>query len=87
MLQLVLEFVDVKPAWPDLIREHILEPAGEEVRVACIDDGCVSGQPSIAFRIGLPDGDTLVVQTSARLFRAVARLILARYPSLLETLN
>ena len=73
-------------AWTDLSVEDVIHIAGESppLQVAVLDGGLVSGRPSVAIRADLPDGRTVVVETSARLFVTAAQAIHARYPDLLK---
>jgi hypothetical protein len=52
--------------------------------VAVLDGGMKSGRPSVAIRLDLPDGRTVVAETSARLFCVAARAIMAKHPELFE---
>ena len=49
-----------------------------------LDGGMSSGKPSVMLRIDLPDGRTVLAETSARLFCTVGRMIMARYADLFE---
>lgn len=81
-------------AWPDLsAREEgphhgrpviHLSNGAPPIQVAVLDKGMASGKPSIAIRTDLPDGRVVIAETSARLFCAAARAIMARYPDLFE---
>lgn len=77
---------DAKPAWPELEREPVIHLANDApaLRVAVIEAGMQTGLPSIALRIDLPDGKTVIAETSARLFCTAARAIMARYPHLFD---
>ena len=54
------------------------------IQVTVLDVGMASGRPSVAIRFDLPDGSTVVSETSARLFCTAARAIMARHPNLFE---
>jgi hypothetical protein len=54
------------------------------IEVVVLDKGMVSGKPSIAMRIELPDGRTVIAETSGRLFALAGKAVLARYPDLFE---
>ncbi len=54
------------------------------VTVFCLDGGMKSGAPSVAFAMTLPEGGTVVFETSAKLFVTTANMIEARYPELLK---
>lgn len=77
-----LSIIFEEPAWPDLDPNNVTlaEPMG----VAILARGMGSGKPSVAFRIDLPDGKTVLAQTSARLFCTAARAVMARYPDLFD---
>lgn len=84
MLGLVVSLVG-DAAWEDIRDRPIIHCAdGAPIRVAVLPMGLASGRPSVAIRIDLPAGQTVVAETSARLFCAAARAILARYPDLFE---
>lgn len=70
--------------WPDLKRANCIHLGNDAppIKLAVLDKGTQSGQPSIALRIDLPDGKTVIAETAARLFCAAARAIIARYPDL-----
>jgi hypothetical protein len=88
MITLNVSFVPASPLaeteWPDLERENCIHLADDAppIRLAVLEHGLTSGRPSIAMRIDLPDGKTVVVETSARLFCTAANAIMARYPDL-----
>lgn len=79
--------LDGDNAWPDLDRKQIITPS-DGVRLAVLDKGMNSGRPSVTIRLDLPGQRQVVVaETSARLFCQAARIIMARYPKLLEGEN
>jgi hypothetical protein len=43
-----------------------------------------SGLPSIMFRLDMPDGSTIIAQQTARQIATLGRMILAKYPNLLD---
>lgn len=74
-------------AWPDmgqLIDEGklIVIPDEAAIDIAILEDGTVSGEPSVAFRFHLPDGRVAFAQTTIRLFLMSVRMIEAKYPDL-----
>lgn len=74
-------------AFADLGKElekALLVPANSPIHVALLDGGMASGRPSVAIRLDLPDGKSVVAQTSARLFVTAARAIMARHPDLFK---
>jgi len=66
--------------WPDLKTKPWTE--GRLVGVAILDHGTSSGKPSISFRIDMPDGSSVMAQTTARLFCTAAKMFMAKYPDL-----
>lgn len=64
--------------YPDLTK--VIET--QRVDIVVIEDGMSSGRPAVALKIDLPDGQTVIAQTSARLFCTHAKAIMARYPEL-----
>lgn len=54
------------------------------IQVAVLDAGMSSGRPSVCMRLDLPDGTVVLAETSARLFCAAARQVMAKYPDLFE---
>jgi hypothetical protein len=73
-------------AWPDLrVKPFVhLRDDGPAIEIAVLNSGMSSGRPSVAIRLDLPDGTTVLAQTSARLFCSAGRAIAARYPALFE---
>ena len=57
---------------------------GPLIRVLALKEGMVSGAPSVAFAIPMPDGKWLFAQTSMHLFLAAARSFQARFEEELE---
>ena len=80
----IMVILDGDNAWPDL-RGKVGTPAvihlaeGADIQVAALDGGMTSGRPSVTLRFGLPDGRVVLVETSMRLFLAMARAFAARY--------
>lgn len=85
MLQIILTF-DGDNAWPDLREKTVLHLANgaPPIQVAVLDGGTTQGRPSIAVRLDLPDGQTVIAETTARLFVTAARAIWAKYPDLFK---
>src|SRR5262249_39753680 len=83
MPQMLIE-LEGDAAWPDLQFKpqnkiiHFSE--GETIKVAVLDGGMASGKPSVMFRIDLPNGRTVLAETSARLFVMAAAAIVGRWP-------
>jgi hypothetical protein len=76
--------LDGDNAWPDLKDKPAdkLHHVTAGMAVAMLDGGMTSGLPSVAFRIDLADGSTVIAETSARLFVTAARAFEARHGSL-----
>lgn len=74
--------LDGDDAWPDLAEKDVIE-AGV-LAVAVLPNGMKSGKPSVTIRLELPNGETVLAQTSARLFCTAGRAITAKYPDLFE---
>ena len=74
-------------AWPDLATKKdvvVLDSNTGAIKVAVLAGGMQSGRPSVMLRFELPDGKTVLAETSARLFCTAARAIMAKYPDLFE---
>ena len=72
-----------EPAWPDLEGKAAVAD-GSIASLAVLKGGTESGRPSVAFRIETKYGQTVIAQTSARLFCTAAKMIMAKYPDLYE---
>lgn len=70
-------------AWPDL-RD---KPDGQvihlqnTIEVTALEGGMQSGRTSVAFRFDLPDGRSVLAETSLALFLNAARAFQLRYPN------
>lgn len=79
--------MDAEGAWPDLRKKLAngkakwLSTEGE-LALGVLPHGMKSGQPSVAIRIDLPNGHTVVAETSAKVLVAAAQSIMAAYPAL-----
>jgi uncharacterized protein (UPF0371 family) len=74
-----------EPAWPELLNnDKLIYLQNQPVGIACIDKATSKGKPSVALRIELPDGRTVIAETTARLFCTAAKAIEARFPDLFE---
>lgn len=73
-------------AWPDLKDKPLIHlgNGAPPIRVAVLEGGLTSGRPSVAIRLDLPDGQTVVAETSARLFCTAAKAIMGKFPDLFE---
>lgn len=76
--------LDGDNAWPDLRDKSIIHLKHGSMAVAALDGGMSSGRPSVAMRFDLPDGQTVVAETSARLFVSAGRAIDAKFPDLFK---
>lgn len=80
----IVDDVTVAPPWPE-VRE--LDEEGFLVhlpdatwRVALLGEGMSSGLPSVALRLELPDGRTVIAETSVALWSSVTIAARARWP-------
>jgi len=72
--------LDGDNAWSDLKDKEIIHlKDGYEMQVAVLPGGMQSGLPSVAMRFDLPDGQTVVCETSWRLLFTACKAIEARY--------
>lgn len=77
--------MDGDNCWPDLrTRPYITVDNHSTIQLAMLDRGMKSGKPSVSFRFELPDGQTVLAETSARLLVTAARAIMAKHPRLFE---
>ena len=69
--------------WPDLHKRNVVHLANNAppIQVAV---RLTRGRPSVAFRLDLPDGRTVIAETSASLFVLAAKTIWAKYPNLFD---
>lgn len=67
--------------WPDLLDKtvHHLANDAPPIQVSALADGMVSGAPSVAIRIDLPNGEVVLAETSLALFLMAADALKARY--------
>lgn len=65
---------------PDLV--VLMGPEAPSLNLLVLEAGMTSGKPSVTFRLELPDGKTVLFETSARIFCTAANAIQARYPDL-----
>jgi hypothetical protein len=72
--------------WRDLQDKPIIHLGNgtKAIQIGVLEGGMTSGLPSVALRIDLPDGQTVIAETSARLFVSAGNAVQARYPDLLE---
>lgn len=78
-MRIVLEGGD---AWPDLaakVRAGMVDHVKGHMEVAALAFGMTSGRPSVAFRIDLPNGRTVIAETSLELFVAAGKAFAARH--------
>lgn len=68
-------------AWPDLAQADIIHLGNDAppIQLSALPGGMASGLPSVAIRIDLPDGRTVIAETSMRLFVSAADALAARY--------
>lgn len=86
MIPLSVQFVgeDGMIKWPATNPEKTIHlgNGGPGMQVAVLEKGMQGGKPSIMLRIDLPDGKTVLAETSARLWCTAARMIMVKYPDL-----
>lgn len=73
--------VDGEGAWPDLGRHpnKVLKLGDSALSLAALAGGMVSGRASVMFRIDLPDGRTVLIETSLRALHAAVTAIVAKH--------
>lgn len=69
------------------VKEKDLIHLETPITVAALEAGMESGRPSVAFVFDLPDGKTVLAETSMLLFQAAARAFAARFGDLIKLLN
>jgi hypothetical protein len=69
--------LDGDNCWPELREKGWIE--GKLVAVAALVNGTVEGNPTVTLRIELPDGQTVLAQTTLRLFNGAARAFRGRF--------
>ena len=83
-MRIILE----EPAWPDLgnIEQRIhdgrviwLGNGAPPIAIAALKGGMISGKPSVAIRLDLPDGRTVIAETSLVLLLAAADTFRTRF--------
>lgn len=82
MPQMTIE-IDGDGAWPDLAGKDVIRTQ-ETIKMVLLANGMASGLPSVAIRVELPDGRTVVAETSARIWCVAAKLIMQKFPHLLD---
>ena len=85
MIPMTIVFGD-NDAWPDLHDKAvtIVDHADHPVQIAVLDHHLLTGRPSIAIRLDLPDGSTVIAETTARMFVIAGRMVVAKYPNLFD---
>ena len=83
-MRIILE----EPAWPDLgdIEQRMhdgrviwLGNGAHPIAIAALKGGMTSGKPSVAIRLDLPDGRTVIAETSLTLLLAAAETFRTRF--------
>lgn len=85
MAQLILD-LNGDGCWPDLKGKDFIHlgNGAPPIGVAVLSGGTDSGKPSVSFRFDLPDGRTVLAETTARLFVTAAKAIEAKFPDLFQ---
>lgn len=67
--------------WPDLAdgKRKVHRVDDGILRVVTLKGGLKSGNPSVALRLDLPNGETIIAQTSVRLWQQAAAAMRGRY--------
>ena len=80
MAQIIRLILDGDGAFSDLAghEDRIIHLTGV-FTIASLEKGMVGGAPSIAIRIDLPDGKTVIQETSVRAFMTAAEALKAKY--------
>jgi hypothetical protein len=65
-------------AFPELTDGRVVHHVTSEIGLGTLEGGMGSGLPSVALKIDLPDGSSVLVETSARMFIQAAKLVQAR---------
>lgn len=68
--------LDGDGCWPDLQKKGFVR--GDLTEVARLPLGTNAGRSTVAFRIELPDGTTVIAETTLRLLQAAVGAIAAR---------
>lgn len=73
--------VDGEGAWPDLGRHpsKVMHLSDAALSLAALAGGMTSGRASVAFRIDLPDGRVVMIETSLRALHAAVTAIVAKH--------
>ena len=79
MIPMTIEF---DRQWDDAKGEVI--HTSKEMKVMVLSKGTANGRPTVMIRFDLPDGKTIVGETTARLFCSAGRMITSKYPNLFE---
>jgi hypothetical protein len=69
--------LDGDGCWPDIQDNKIIRAVG--LQVAALQGGMKGGAPSVAFRIDLEDGQTVIAETSLKLLLTASDLFRAKY--------
>ncbi len=69
--------LDGDNCWPELKEKGFI--TAELSGIAGLPNGTVEGRPSVTVRIELPDGQTVLAETTLRLFLRAAEALAVRY--------
>ena len=69
--------LDGDGCWPDIQDNKIIRAVG--LQVAALQGGMKGGAPSVAFRIDLENGQTVIAETSLKLLLTASDLFRAKY--------
>jgi hypothetical protein len=73
--------VDGDGAYPDLVGREVIHLGNDSppIGITGLEGGMASGAPSVMIRLDLPDGRTVLAETSLKLFLTAAEALMARY--------
>lgn len=71
--------LDGDAAWPDLAGRTNVHHVSSPVEVSALARGMKSGKPSVAIRLELEDGSTVIAETSLALFLTAGDALKAKY--------
>lgn len=71
---------DDDPAWPDLAGKDVVRMSGDTWHLAGLAKGMSSGKPSVALRLPLESGQTMVAETSLAAWIAATIALRGAFP-------
>lgn len=74
----IMKMVFGEPLWPDLNYKNVIHIT-TPMSVGGLAGGMGSGKPSVAIRFDLPDGNSIIAETSLELFLAAADALKTKF--------